>query len=447
MDLRGLSRTAWLGAFFLVLSVSVVSGDRFAGGDGTAVSPYQIASAEQLVVLGSDPNLWDKHFVLIRDLDMARIEPNTIRPIGDSQVEAFTGVFDGQGHVISHLRIVRPDASWVGLFGLVGRPFEGPSEDAAGHIRNLRLTDVLIQGNYAVGGLAGALGSGSIRNCSVTGTVAGKDTVGGLAGWATGLIESCSATVQIHSIERVGGLVGGVGLEQSIVHCSTSGHVHGERWVGGLIGECSGTIMVCGIHDFSSASELVALTQIVQCRSDCSVRGTEAVGGLIGFADARGEIQDCYALGPVAGSSNVGGLVGLRTGCGLVCCFSAGRVTGDEETGGLIGKTEPVVDADELEAYPPCRHIIEPVQESEQDDASYWLSIYRPGVLACFWDSQASGMMRPQGAGPGCEDATALTTDQMRQSVSFRDQGWDFADVWTMHSGQPYPRLRWEQTP
>lgn len=108
MDLRGLSRIAWLGAVFPMLSVSVVSGDRFAGGDGTAVSPYQIASAEQLVALGSDPNLLDRHFVLIRDLNTARIEPNTVRPIGDSEVEAFTGVFDGQGHVISHLRIVRP---------------------------------------------------------------------------------------------------------------------------------------------------------------------------------------------------------------------------------------------------------------------------------------------------------------------------------------------------
>lgn len=447
MDLRGLSRTAWLGAVFLVLSVSVVSGDRFAGGDGTAVSPYQIASAEQLVALGSDPNLWDKHFVLIRDLDMARIDPNTVRPIGDSQVEAFKGVFDGQGHVISHLRIARPDASWVGLFGLVGRPFEGPSSDAAGHVRNLKLNDVRIQGDGFVGGLAGALGSGSIRNCSVTGTIVGKDTVGGLVGWAEGVLESCSVTVQVHGIKRVGGLVADVGVGRTVLCCSASGRVYGERWVGGLVGLCSGTIMVCGIHDFSSASELVALTRIVQCRSDCSVRGTEAVGGLIGFADARGEIQDCYALGPVAGSSNVGGLVGLRTGCGLVRCFSAGRVTGDEETGGLIGKTEPVVDADELEAYPPCRHIIEPVQESGQDDASYWLSIYRPGVLACFWDSQASGMMRPQGAGPGCEEATALTTDQMRQSASLRDQGWDFENVWTMHSGRPYPRLRWEQTP
>lgn len=446
MDLRGLSRMAWLGAVFLLLSVSAVSGDRFAGGDGTAVSPYQIASAEQLVALGADPSLWDQHFVLIRDLDMVRVEPNAVSPIGHEEQE-FTGLFDGQGHIISHLRIIRPDALGLGLFGLVGKRFEGPSSDAVGHVRNLKLNDVRIQGDGFVGGLAGALGSGSIRNCSVTGTIVGKDTVGGLVGWADGVLESCSVTVQVHGIKRVGGLVADVGVGRTVLCCSASGRVYGERWVGGLVGMCSGTLIVDGMHEFSSPDEQIPLSRIIQCRSDCSVYGTEAVGGLIGYADALGEIRDCYAVGPVTGSTNVGGLVGLRMGCGLVRCFSAGHVTGDEDAGGLIGETESLLDADELEDYRPCRHIIEEVQDSEQDGETYWLSIYRPGVLACFWDSRGSGMMRPQGAGSGCEDATALTTDQMRQSASFRDQGWDFADVWTMHSGRPYPRLRWEQTP
>lgn len=279
MSSRGLLKSAWLGVVCFVLSVSVVSGGRFAGGDGTAVSPYQIASAEQLVALGADPNLWDQHFALIRDLNMARVEPNSIRPIGNSQGQPFTGLFDGQGHVISHLRIVRPDALGVGLFGLVGKRFGGPSSDAAGHVRNLRLNDVRIQGDGFVGGLAGALGSGSIRNCSVTGTIAGQGMVGGLVGWANGVIESCSANVQIRGTKNVGGLVAGLGVGQTIVCCSTSGCVYGERWVGGLVGICSGTLVVYGLHECPSPSEQLRLSRVVQCRSDCSVHGTEAVGG------------------------------------------------------------------------------------------------------------------------------------------------------------------------
>lgn len=447
MGLRDLWHGAWFAAVSFSLSVSVVSGDRFAGGDGTAVSPYQIASAEQLVTLGSDPNLWDKHFALTRDLDMTSVEPDTIRPIGNSEGHPFAGVFDGRGHVISHLRIVRPHATYLGLFGQVGRRFAEPSEHGAGHIRNLRLTDIHIQGDDAVGGLAGALGSGRIRNCSVTGAIAGDDTVGGLVGWADGVIDSCSTTVQVYGTKTVGGLVADVGLGRTVLCCSTSGRVHGERRIGGLVGICSGTLMVHGMDEFSSPAEQIRVSRIVQCRSDCSVRGTEAVGGLIGFAYGLGEIQDCYALGPVAGPANVGGLVGLRTGRGLVRCFSAGRVKGDEAVGGLIGKTEPVLDADDLEDYPPCRYIVEEVQAPWRAGATYWRSIYRPGVLACFYDSQASGMMRPQGSGAGCEQLTPLATGQMHRVASFRDQGWDFEAVWRMPSDRPHPCLRWERTP
>ena len=45
----------------------------FAGGTGEPNDPYQIATAEQLISIGSDPNLLDKHFVLINDIDL---DPN-----------------------------------------------------------------------------------------------------------------------------------------------------------------------------------------------------------------------------------------------------------------------------------------------------------------------------------------------------------------------------------
>ena len=45
----------------------------FAGGTGEPNDPYQIATAEQLTSIGSDPNLLDKHFVLVADIDL---DPN-----------------------------------------------------------------------------------------------------------------------------------------------------------------------------------------------------------------------------------------------------------------------------------------------------------------------------------------------------------------------------------
>ncbi|HOV77792.1 MAG TPA: hypothetical protein PLS24_07170, partial [Sedimentisphaerales bacterium] len=37
---------------------------KFAGGTGEPNDPYQIATAEQLIAIGSDPNLARSHFVL-----------------------------------------------------------------------------------------------------------------------------------------------------------------------------------------------------------------------------------------------------------------------------------------------------------------------------------------------------------------------------------------------
>ena len=45
----------------------------FAGGTGEPNDPYQIATAEQLISIGSDPNLLDKHFILLNDIDL---DPN-----------------------------------------------------------------------------------------------------------------------------------------------------------------------------------------------------------------------------------------------------------------------------------------------------------------------------------------------------------------------------------
>ena len=45
----------------------------FAGGTGEPNDPYQIATAEQLISIGSDPNLLDKHFILVNDIDL---DPN-----------------------------------------------------------------------------------------------------------------------------------------------------------------------------------------------------------------------------------------------------------------------------------------------------------------------------------------------------------------------------------
>jgi hypothetical protein len=93
---------------------------KYSGGSGTPDDPYQIATAEDLMLLGETPEDYDKHFILTADIDL---DPNlpgrkvfgmaVIAPDIDptwSKVEsnpydgrAFAGVFDGNGYVIGNL--------------------------------------------------------------------------------------------------------------------------------------------------------------------------------------------------------------------------------------------------------------------------------------------------------------------------------------------------------
>jgi len=103
---------------------------QYSGGSGTADDPYQIATAEDLMLLGDSPEDYDKHFILTADIDLdpilpgrkvfrkAVIAPDTDPSIGGFRGTYFTGVFDGNGQTISHLTIV--GKSYLGMFELLG---------------------------------------------------------------------------------------------------------------------------------------------------------------------------------------------------------------------------------------------------------------------------------------------------------------------------------------
>jgi hypothetical protein len=122
-------------------------------GDGTVENPYQIATAGQLDVLGADPTLWDKHFVLTADLDLvgrtyttAVVAPDSNNATEGFQGTPFSGTFDGRGHAIRNLTIapiLQIQYEYVGLFGMVAQ---------SGRIRDLNVldADVSTTGNRIV---------------------------------------------------------------------------------------------------------------------------------------------------------------------------------------------------------------------------------------------------------------------------------------------------------
>jgi hypothetical protein len=211
--------------------------EEFSGGTGEPNNPYQIATADDLMLLGENPEYYDKHFILTADIDL---DPNLPgRKVFKKAVIAsetydasrsgfdgtnFIGVFDGNGHTISHLTIT--GVGYLGLFRQLG---------TGAKISNLGLVAVDIDGSgYSVGGLVGR-NRGSIISCYSTGKVSGDYEVGGLVGENTGSITSSYSTCVVKGSDDVGGLVGN--NDGNIASSYSTGSVKGNWNTGGLAGD------------------------------------------------------------------------------------------------------------------------------------------------------------------------------------------------------------------
>jgi filamentous hemagglutinin family protein len=206
-------------------------------------------------------------------------------PIGSSSTP-FTGIFNGNGHTISDLKINRPSTEEIGLFGYL--------EDTA-LVSNVGLVRPVITGHTYVGGLAGYNFGAIISNTSILdGSITGIDgQVGGLVGinWAGDISYSKSSAVvsSLTHSDEVGGLVGSNVYSGTINRSFSTGSVNGGFHVGGLVGHNNGDIT----NSYSTAA----------------VSGFGNVGGLVGEFHG-GAISHSYSTGVVSGTSEVGGLVG-----------------------------------------------------------------------------------------------------------------------------------------
>jgi len=234
---------------------SAVYGDPWPG-SGDANDPYQIHNAQQMQAIGADPNYWGGHFKLMKDIDLSDYTGTSFNIIGND-VNAFTGVFDGDGHTISNLTYDSNGLNYIGLFGYI--------DDPNAEIKNLGLIepDVNTADSGAVGCLIGRMDDGTVKNCYVEGgSVSGDSSVGGLAGESRSSISGCYSTCSVTGEFRVGGLAGAnLG---SVSNSYSMGTVIGDERVGGLVGE----------HYRGS---------ITSSYSAGSVTGVIDTGGLVGF--------------------------------------------------------------------------------------------------------------------------------------------------------------------
>lgn len=369
-DIMG-GMNAWIGD---------TSACKYAGGSGTSKDPYQIATVDDLLLLGDSPEDYDKQFILVADIDMessqrrqkvfdrAVIAPdiNDIEP--GFQGTPFTGVFDGGDHVISYLTI--SGESYLGLFGQLG---------SEAKVINLGLEAVDVYGT--------------------------SDSVGGLVGFNYGSITATYSSGSVSGNSFVGGLVGTNDLG-AVTDCYSSGSVSGNSFVGGLV----------GYNMFSD---------VTNCYSSCSIQGRgQIIGGLVGDNN-HGRVLNSYSSGSVSGNSFVGGLVGIdiqmefplpsgslwRRPPSIANCYSTGRVSGDSQVGGLVG-------------------------QSDQSDNSAGI------ITSCFWDVETSGQTTSDG-GTGLTTQEMQDIQTYRDAgwdfVGDMEDG--LHDFWQMSEEGGYPVL------
>ena len=201
----------------------------------------------------------------------------------------------------------------------------------------------IVNGNDNVGGVVGynADDGGTVTNCYNTGSITGKEHVGGVVGDAYKTdVTNCYNTGSITGKEDVGGVVGD-GSNSTFTDCYNTGSVTGEKHVGGVVGWGS-NVTDCYNEGIVSGNEYVGGvvgrgSNVTDCYNTGNVKGIDDVGGVIGSGAA---VTNCYNTGSVTGgrviSYDVGGVVGENNGT-VANCYNTGSITGKYWVGGVVG--------------------------------------------------------------------------------------------------------------
>ena len=223
-------------------------------GLGTAISPYQISTSDQLklfrdIVNGSNGQTPNRGAcaVLTAAIDLNN-EPWT--PIGnftEGNKIYYEGTFDGGGYTISGLNVTGKFRC-ASLFGAV----------KGGTIKNLTVAGN-VSHNYSstgldchVGGIVGsALDAATIENCSNNCSVTGGsgDVIGGIAGSNINnarIIDCYNVGTITGTIMETGGVTGfNIGTISNCYNVGTIKMLHNSNAVGEIVGNNVGTVKNC----------------------------------------------------------------------------------------------------------------------------------------------------------------------------------------------------------
>ena len=384
----------FLSLLFLVPAVSFATGGNMAG-SGTKADPWQVADYEDLKKVGVTPYTLDGHYRLVADIDasasktekFSRVDETTMngfKPIGlqlneqavpqvDTLVfsHAFSGSFNGAGHVISNMKIVNYTVPSTGFF------FE---LDSAARLDSLTFKKYYVKGIYSAGiagvnrgtindvhvdtdtldfvnAAAGIVSEnyGTITNTSFSGTITGA-YLGGIAYDNYGTISKSEITLKNGNIPQKPVSLGGIASNNhgTISDCKASGEIYATINIGGIasinvgtVERCSSSVDIYGaggsnmvginLKNAFALGGLIAIDsgKVYNSHASGNVTSTQSnVGGFVGAA--FGEISNCSATGKVKTLAYSGSFVGTNRGK-IDSSFATGKIVGSAYLGGFAG--------------------------------------------------------------------------------------------------------------
>ena len=344
-------------------------------GKGTAVDPYQIASAEDLLKMAElvngekfEKTYKEAYYILTADIDLGG---KAWTPIGNGyldSVKSFPGTFDGDGHTISGLNVTasaEEKTRFFGLFGqvegtvknltIVSSTIDCSGKDSANTgaiagciyygatIENCHVAeDVSVTGSYTTGGLAGQM-NGTMTNCTNAGSVTGTSEVGiagGLSGQIAGYkenandgtVENCTNYGTVQSAGEAGGVAGSM-LKGSIRNSANEAAVSGEN-AGGIV----------GIINAAQTDGTVSDYVVSECSNSGAIAAIEHAGGIAADASittGNVTISNCTNSGSVLGQTMGGVLASCSTSTPSAAltvsnCTNSGKMESNEADGTTV---------------------------------------------------------------------------------------------------------------
>lgn len=340
-------------------------------GDGSAAHPFLVSTKSRLALVGHGDCGLDKHYLQTADISWTG---ESFTPIaGDpGYMTAFSGSYDGGGHVISGLRISSPVAR-AGMFGTI----DGAT------IEHLTLHDAVVEGvveddsAILVGFAATYSASVVIRDVHITGAssiTATNDFIGAIIGYGADLGPGGSNTI-------------------TITDSSSTADVTGGTAVGGIAGKL----------EFG-----VAGSSVRRVWQTGTVHGAESsIGGLLGWLTVERDgvaLGDSYSTGAVSADVSFAG--------GVIGTWSNGLITPPTGTVRRVYATGSVSAAG-----------------LGVGGAGVAGGLFGSGfetVLDALYDRQTVGL----------NDFTdnAKTTAQMKDIATYRDAGWGISQGWATPS-------------